>query len=95
MCVFFVVGLDFFPPLCWESGQEGWQSSLCRAALNKLGSSRCVLREPGMLRACGIDPVHSCFRFVLIFIIFFSFAGVKYSHGMLAFVKIQVVVSAE
>lgn len=47
-----------------------------------------------MLRACGIDPVHSCFRFVLIFI-FFSFAGVKYSHGMLAFVKIQVVVSAE
>lgn len=94
MCVFFVVGLDF-PPLCWESGQEGWQSSLCWAALNKPGSSRCVLQEPGMLRACGIDPVHSCFRFVLIFIIFFSFAGVKYSHGMLAFVKIQVVVSAE
>lgn len=58
-----------------------------------------------MLRACGIEPAHwdalMLFNYILFYFFFWRRWGywweqeIKYSRGMLAFVKIQVVVSAE
>lgn len=66
MCVFFVVGLGFFPvvgrsrvwhQVPWAGGALAVLGCAQQARLLP-GIFRCILREPGMLRAHGTELVH-------------------------------------